>query len=434
MITKILKSVILRWDYGSISVATQIWNGVRSLLITVRPCSTHAPLGNPFRYGSYGDWTRANPPFILAAITETEIQPGVINPLFSWEIINYNIAALKDKEPLMSEQKDEIELMDYFDILWRRKWIIFLPTLLCVIAASILASVLPKKWEVDALVQPSKLFMENERGILEEFVFTDPAQVASQINGHSYDNLIAAEHNLNIRDFPKVTAESLKDTRLIRISAVDRSVAKATAILNAIIRHLKEELDEKAGIKIKDVESKINSNMIEKARIEKEIEALKNKIKLAKARIIQIGDEMDDTRSRVETLEKEQLSTLRSEKKEETQGLAMLLYSNEIQQSLRYLNTLDELLNSKKIEEEDLNTEIEDRDKKIMQIENGIKNLIEQKGMIDFTKVIKEPTSSIDSVSPKKMLIVAVSLIGGFIIFAFLALLREYIERHGAAA
>jgi LPS O-antigen subunit length determinant protein (WzzB/FepE family) len=348
--------------------------------------------------------------------------------------MNYNAQDIKDKESVMAEMRDEIELMDYFDILWRRKWKIILPTLLCAIVASIITFLLPKKWEVDALVQPSKLFMENEKGILEEFVFVDPTQVASQINGHSYDNLIAAEHNLKMRDFPKVTAESLKDTRLIRISIVNHDVAKATAILNAIIRHLKEELDGKASIKIKDIESQINANMIEKARVEKEIEAFKNKIKLAKVRIIEIGDEMDDTRSRVETLEKEQLSTLKAEKKDETEGLAMLLYSNEIQQSLRYLNTLDELLNTKKIEEEDLNSEIEDRDKKIMQIENTIKNLIERKGMIDFTKVIKEPTSSIDPVSPNKMLIVAVSLIGGFIIFTFLALLREYIERHQVTA
>jgi len=110
----------------------------------------------------------------------------------------------------------------------------------------------------------------------------------------------------------------------------------------------------------------------------------------------------------------------------------MLLYSNEIQQSLQYYNELNELLSSKKIEEEDINLEIENKEEEIKQLENEIENLKERKGRIDYTQLIKEPTSSPSPVSPKKILIVLIAGILGLMIFTMLAFFLEYIEKQKA--
>ncbi|MFX0137363.1 MAG: hypothetical protein ACFFDN_27235, partial [Candidatus Hodarchaeota archaeon] len=111
------------------------------------------------------------------------------------------------------------------------------------------------------------------------------------------------------------------------------------------------------------------------------------------------------------------------------ESLAMLLYSNEILQSLTHLNTLNELLSRKRMEEEDIILEIENREEKIKQLENEIDNLNERKGRIDHTQLIKEPTSSLYPVSPKKELNILTAGIIGLVIFIILAFFLEYIKK-----
>ena len=332
----------------------------------------------------------------------------------------------------MPEQRDQIELMDYLSVLWRRKWLIILPTLLLTAAAVVVSLLLPQKWEVDGLIQPSKIFIRSDNGLLSEVVFVDPVQVASQINRESYNQRIAAELNLEINDFPTIRAESLADTNLIHMSLRDSDVEKAKAILRSLFGHLKADLDGKAEVEVKGIEAQITWNRIEKTRLETEIQIAKNKVRITDARIKEIEGDMDDTRSRISALDQEQLATLKTENKTQTESLALLLYSNEIQQSLQYLNTLQELLRAKKVDEEDLNAEIDDKQKKILQIENTIQNLIDRKGLIDYTRLVKEPTSSVSPVFPSKRLIVAVAFLAGLLVFAFLALFLEYVRMHEA--
>lgn len=330
----------------------------------------------------------------------------------------------------MDDYEDEIELMDYLNVLWKKKWLIILPTLFCVIAAGVISFLLPPKWEVDAIIQPSKFLVQTQGGQFEEVVVSDPKQIAGQINQASYNHLIAAELNLDLAQFPKLRAENLRDTKLVRMSLKEHDVQKAKQILTSLFNHLKRELDTKVDIETKGIDSEIKSNEIEKNRIEEEIKTLKNKLKIVRQRKKEIEDEMSNVRERIKLLEKEQFSTLKKEKKSESETLGMLLYSNEIQQSLRYLNTLNELLSNKKIEEENLNLEIDNRDKKIKQLENTIDNLKEQKGRIDYTKLIKEPTSSLHPVSPRKKLNVLIAGILGLMIFTILAFFLEYVEKH----
>ncbi len=301
----------------------------------------------------------------------------------------------------MEENEGEIELIDFLNIIWKRKWLIILSTLFLVIAAGVISFFLPPKWEIDALIQPSKFLVKTGEGKFEENLIIDPKQIASQINQASYNNKIAAELNLDIRKFPKLKAEDLRDPNLVRISLKEKDVEKAKLILLSLFNLLKTEPDEKVDVEMK--------------RIEKEIKANQNKLNIIKQRRKEIEKEMSDIRKRIEALEKEQSLSLKKKNRSESESLAMLLYSNEIQQSLRYHNTLNELLSSKKIEEENLNLKIE--------------NLNERKGRLDYAQLIKEPTSSLFPVSPKKKLIVLITGILSLLIFTMLAFFLEYLEK-----
>jgi capsular polysaccharide biosynthesis protein len=329
----------------------------------------------------------------------------------------------------MNEFENEKELIDYINVIWKRKWLIIIPTFILVIAVGVYSFLLPPVWEVNALIQPGKYIVQTEGGTYKEILVADPKQITGQINEASYNNIIAAELNLDIREFPKLKADNIRDTKLVRISIKENDVEKAKLILYSLFNHLKRELDKKVDVEIKGIDSKIKSKEIENLRIEEEIKAHKNKLNIVKQRKKEIEEEVIDIRKRVEALEKEQSSSLKKEKRSESESLAMLLYSNEIQQSLRYHNTLNELLSSKKIQEENINLEMKNKEKRIKQLENEIDNLSERKGRIDYTQFIQEPTSSLSPVSPKKKQNVTIAGVLGLFIFTILAFFIEYLEK-----
>ncbi len=329
----------------------------------------------------------------------------------------------------MNEYEDEVNLMDYLNVIWKRKWLIIIPTFFCAIIAGVYSFLLPPVWEVNTLMQPSKYIIQTEGGTYKEILVADPKQIAGQINEASYNNIIAAELNLDIRKFPKLKAENLRDTKLVRISTKENDIEKAKLILHSLFNHLKKQLDSKVEIEAKGIDFKIKSKEIENLRIEEEINVNKNKLNIVKQRKKEIEKELRGTRKRIETLEKEQRLSLKKESRSESESLAMLLYSNEIQQSLRYYNTLNESLSSKKIEEENINLEIENKEERIKQLENEIDNLNEIKGRIDYTQLIKEPTSSLYPVAPQKKRNVFIAGMMGLFVFTILAFFLEYLKK-----
>ncbi len=300
----------------------------------------------------------------------------------------------------MNDYENEREFMDYLNVIWKRKWLIIIPTFVLVVAVGVYSVFLPRVWEVDAIIQPSKYSFQDQEGQFREYV-VDTKQIAGQINEESYNSLIAAELNHDIRSFPELKAENLKDTKLLKISTKANDIEKAKLILYSLFNHLKRDLDKKV-----DVEMKV---------VEEEIKVYKNKLNIVKQRKKDIEKEMNDIRKRIEVLEKEQRLSLKKENRSESESLTMLLNSNEIQNNLQYYNILNELLSEKKIEKENINLEVG--------------NLNERKRRIDYAQLIKEPTSSFSPVSPKKKRNVMLAGIVGLMIFTMLAFFLEYLEK-----
>jgi len=373
----------------------------------------------------------------------------------------------------MEEYEDEIELMDFLNVIWKKKWLIILPTLFCVVIVGIISFRLPRIWEVDAIIQPSKFFVQNEAGTFSEVVVVSPKQIAGQINQQSYSPLIAAELNLDIRAFPGLKAENLRDTNLVRVSVRENDTEKAKLILSSLFNHLKTDMDRKIDVEIKGIDTRIEAqensikqneltikdklNEIKLKEIEKnmksqEILSAVNKVKISEDRGKSILNELKTVKERINEIEKQQKNAF-AEKKEGAEALGLLLYSNEIQNNLRYYNTLDEKLSSEKIIQENLDLQIKAGKEEIRKLDNqiekvkteidkiknmteNIKNEInllnEKKGRIDYAQLIKEPTSSLSPVSPRKKLNVLIAGILSLMIFTILAFFLEYIRKNKA--
>ena len=356
----------------------------------------------------------------------------------------------------MKMDEDEIELIDYLKIIWKRKWIIIIGTLLCMVIAGVFSFLKDPVYEIDALIQPGKLFIENPGGNITEFVLEEPQQIADKVNHESYNTLIAAELALDKTEIPEIRGEKIKDTLLTRIWIRSHRVELAKRALNSLINGLREEIDKKIDIEINNIDTEItskeseikskginiHSKKIEKERINKEVVNLKNKLNIIEKRKEEIMAEMKEVKKRIDTLEKEQVSILKKESRTESETLGMLLYSNEVQQNLQYYNSLQEMLTNKELDEEDisidiekkkeetkqLDNQIEDIDNEIEELKNQIANLKERKGRIDYTKVVKEPTSSLYPVSPRKKFNILVACVIGLMIFTILAFFLEYIK------
>ena len=440
----------------------------------------------------------------------------------------------------MNEYEKEIELIDYLNVIWKRKWLIIIPTFFLVVVVGVISFLLPKQWEIDAIIVPSKFLIQTEQGAFEEVLVIEPKQIASQINEATYDILIASELNLDIKKFPKLKAENLRDTKLVRISIKEENAEKAKLILYSLFNHLKREIDKKIDVEtkgldtqvvlkensikqneisikdhnnqialknlqIKDKENEIktkeneikrkNNNLqlkdldiqskeIEKDRIKKEIESFHNKLKISEERVKSIMDEMKAVKKRIDELDEQQRKAL-NEKKQDEDAISLLLYSNEVHQNLRYYNTLDEKLSNEKITQENLYLATRDKEEQLRQIDNQIlqintqkdtikteiddimteivvikteiekikntiktvKNEIEKikntintqeteirlledkKARIDYTQLIKEPTSSLYPVSPRKKLNVMIAGILGLFVFTMLAFFLDYLKK-----
>jgi len=357
----------------------------------------------------------------------------------------------------MEQFENEVELIEYFNVLWKRRWLIIVPTILLALVAGIVSFLVPPKWEIDAIIQPGKYFVQSAPGTFTEVVGMDPKQLVGQINQGFYDRLISAEWNLDLGRFPKVKAENLRDTKLVRVSLQTEEMDKARAILNTLFQHIKSDIDMKIDIEMKsgisteivarenDITAKtldIQSLNIEIEKTRQVIIAAGNKLKISEERSRSLIEEMKGVKARIDDSERQQ-KTMLAEKQGGVETLGLLLYSNEIQQNFHYYNTLEENFSKEKNTQEDLRlsvrekeqvikgfkTQIDKISQMIVVLRSDIELLNEKKQRIDYTQLVKEPTVSPSPVSPRKKVNVAIAGFLGLFCFSILALFLDYVEK-----
>jgi capsular polysaccharide biosynthesis protein len=435
---------------------------------------------------------------------------------------------------------DRINLMEYFTVAWKRRWQIIIPTFVLVIIVAIWSFTLPKVWEVNAIIIPSKFLTQNQVGEFKQVLVAEPKQIASQIMEGSYNSLIGAELNISDREFPNIKAENIRDTNLIRVSVRVIDPQRGRQILTALFNHLKSDFDRKIdveinslntqvegtknrvldleneiktrensilttqneiknrensilttqndikirqnGIKLKELD--IESKKIDKEKLNGEIESDKSRLKIGEARILSIFEEMKSVKTRIDELEKQQQKAL-AERKTATDALALLLYSNEVQQNLRYNNSLEEKVSAERLNRESLNqsiqgkmetlrqidnqisqirtgmesdqtgiesmkTGIENIKNEILKIKTGIENIKndilnvrnninnakndiklfeDKKNRIDYTQLVKEPTPSFGPVSPNKKQNILIAGFLGFCLSLGIVFFREILGK-----
>ena len=393
--------------------------------------------------------------------------------------------------------RDKDEIRDYFRVIWKRKWLIIFATFLCVAITAALSFTLPRKWEVDCILKPSKFFIQSDTGEFKEITVINPQQISALIINKTYDRSIADELGLDLRRFPSLQARELRGTQLIRVSLKTPDVEQGESILHLLFKYIKRDLDSKIELEMKGLENLIENNksfvqqkelsildrrneilvienenklnkidiqQYERHALEKqqEIASIENLLKISQGREESIQTELKAVRQRIDTIEKQHMKALGEEKNEEN-ALSLLLYSNVVQQNMQYYNTLDKELFTERINQENwmlsskmkegeianlrdqiaqtktemdtLNTRISDKKNQIekikneiMTIQNTIALLEERRSRVDYTQLVKQPTTSLFPVSPKRRLNVLIALVLGVTVFTLFAFFLEYTQ------
>ncbi len=294
---------------------------------------------------------------------------------------------------------DEIELIDILRVLWKRKALIVLGTLLLTLVAAGGSYLLPKVHEVTTIVEPGKRPISNENGqIVDEKALQSPESIRQTVLGGAYDGSIRDKLQIPAGSYPKIKADVPKRAQLLKLSIESADPQRAKAVLEEVVAKISNDVEEK----IKQERDQIQSD-IKLALVEYQGDLEKGKL---------LKGQIAETKETIKELEGDREKALASRS---TDAMVVLLYSDEIQDNRTYLNTLKRNLMDVEQQSEIAKVKVERLETKFA----GIKAI----------KVHKAPTISSNPVKPKKKLIVALAFMLGLMGTTVLAFLVEYVQR-----
>ena len=172
-----------------------------------------------------------------------------------------------------------------------------------------------------------------------------------------------------------------------------------------------------------------------------DIELLKDKEKLLKNTEKYLMKQFTEVEENTKVIMNERSDMLK--KGEKTDSVALLLYSNTVQQNISYTNTLNANLDRNRFEQESTknalsrneielknkDTELKDVDADTLTNLDKIRNMELDKIRIEGFKIIQEPYSSTRPVGPRKRLNIAIAGFTSLFLGIFLVFFLEFIKK-----
>ena len=217
--------------------------------------------------------------------------------------------------------------------------------------------------------------------------------LAGQINEGYYNNAVAIELNLNLYEVPNISARKLRWTESVEASIKTPDVEKATIILKSLFTIVKKEIDSV-------LESTDKTSDAQVASYENIIEIETQGIQFLKNELSQLDKEIESLKNELNKTTPEYLTPAQTRM----------------------------LLSDRGKEKRMITADIEEKRITIEQAKIEINSLNQKKGQIDYTQLIREPTSSLHPVAPRKKYNIVMAGILGLLVFGLFAFFLEYIE------
>jgi LPS O-antigen subunit length determinant protein (WzzB/FepE family) len=307
----------------------------------------------------------------------------------------------QQSQPKMAND-DEISLIDIFKVLYKRKIFILLVTLVCTFVAIGVSLLLPRVYEVVAIVSPATRPVTDAQGqVIEELMIATPLSMKEAIQGGAYDQNLISKLQIAEKDFPKIAVSVPKDTNLVKISVKTDRPEVAVALENELINLMSSQQSEKLQFEQESIESQLKLHIIN--------------LQTKKVRLDLFNKQLKESKDKIDSLEKD-----RQDKMSKAENaVAVLLYSNEIKTHQLYLNDLERSILT-------LTGEISEQ--KVRE-----EQLLLQKKLLKPLEVVKSPTIPNKPISQKKSLITILGFLMGLIGSIVTAFLLEFLQNAKAS-
>jgi LPS O-antigen subunit length determinant protein (WzzB/FepE family) len=287
-------------------------------------------------------------------------------------------------------------------VLHKRKNFIASVTLVCTFVAMGISLLLPRVYEVDAIISPATRPVTDAQGqIIEELMIATPTSIKEAIQGGAYDQDTMSKLQIAEKDFPKKVVTVPKDTNLVKISVKTDKPEVAVAIENEMISLLSNQQSEKLQFELEQIESLLKLHFIN--------------LQTKKIRLDLFNKQLKESKEKIDSLE-----LARQDKISKAENaVAVLLYSNEIKTHQLYLNDLEQSIQT-------LTGEIS-----IQKVKE--EQLLIKKKLLKPLEVIKAPTIPDKPVNPQKSLITVLGFLLGLLGSVVMAFFLEFVQKAKAS-
>jgi len=321
-------------------------------------------------------------------------------------------------------EDDSVELIHYLRLLWKRKVLIIIGTLLAMVAAGVVSVVQSRVYRATSVIEIGTITLGNQIVPIEK-----PDDTQEKMESAFIPNVIE-ELELSESVFPGITVGLHNDTRILSVSvdAKSDSVEKAVRVLeqlNAVVLNDHRRIIQSTKTQL---QNKIKALTVQSETIRAGKKALTQKLLLLERTRNNLRAQIKVLDERIDRLSREKERLNLNANPDNT--LSILVFSNEIQQHQRYYNDLQEKLKYTLANREiDIKTELINKDEKLKNIELTQQNIQDRLDNLKETTVIKTPGYDKTPVKPKIKLTILIAGMAGLISLIFLAFLMECIER-----
>ena len=166
-----------------------------------------------------------------------------------------NISKQEPEIPLCQTVDNEIDLVDIFLIIWKRKKMIIVVTLLLTVTAAGISFIMPKVYEVVAILEPGR----DVEGKLVE----NPQTIRENILGGAYDQIVAEKLNLRLDKIPIFKVSIPKQTDLVKISVESSEPQQAVFVLQELLLGVSGDIQGDLDLEIKKTRNAIKEAQLE---------------------------------------------------------------------------------------------------------------------------------------------------------------------------
>lgn len=302
------------------------------------------------------------------------------------------------------DMNQEIELMDYLEVLWRYRFWIIGTTLLCALLVCGISFLLPPVYEVSTVIEPGRygsdaLESGEGRPTGRIYYLDTPGNLRAKITQRSYDYRIREKIKLPPKKKLKWKVSLEENSYAVKIALETPKPHQGLIALNELITAISQECSQ--------------TQQAFRNTLAQEVQRTEGELKILHVRQKELEAESKRIQANTQRLIQERDTLLTNPKGDPT---AMVLFTTTLQQNISYYNQILDQLSQVK----------SDIDKKKTEI---VKLKLRQDFIIPL-RIIQEPQVSPRPVKPKKVLNTAIAGILGLLISIFGAFFAQYVRSY----